>query len=77
MLLDPLRWQRPKVNDKKWSPALCSLLPRCWSPEFNTRPDFKEIVDIMMTINAEEKTRKERDRIERRATGDLGSSMGA
>lgn len=47
--------ERPKLNTKKWNPALCSLLERCWTPDFTKRPEFKEVVDVMMTVIAEEK----------------------
>ena len=58
--------ERPKIFEKKWSPALCQLLPRCWAHDMMVRPEFKEVVDIMMTIVAEEKTRKERDKAKAR-----------
>ena len=44
--------ERPKLNTKKWHPAICSLLTRCWAPNYNDRPEFKEVVDVMMTVLA-------------------------
>ena len=46
--------ERPKINERKWPPPLCTLLPRCWAHDFNARPEFAEVVDILMTIVAED-----------------------
>jgi len=51
-----VRHERPKVNEKKWPPQLCSLLTSCWAPEFRERPEFIDIVDAMMTLVAGEST---------------------
>ena len=32
----------------------CSLLQSCWDSDFTKRPEFKEVVDTMMTVVAEE-----------------------
>ena len=45
--------ERPKLNEKKWPPALCALLSRCWTHNFAERPEFQEVVNAMMTIVAE------------------------
>lgn len=47
--------ERPKINTKKWNPALCELIRRCWLNDFSLRPDFAEIVDVLMTVVAEAK----------------------
>ena len=47
--------ERPKLNTKKWNPALCALLARCWAADFQSRPEFKEVLDVMMTVAAEAK----------------------
>ena len=43
--------RRPPL-DKKWPDELRKLLTRCWDPEFAKRPDFAEVVDVMMTLVA-------------------------
>ena len=35
--------ERPALNSAKWSPALCTLLSRCWSSEIFSRPSFGEV----------------------------------
>ena len=43
---------RPKVNEKKWPSAVCTLLNRCWHPDPAMRPETCEVVDEMMAIVA-------------------------
>ena len=43
---------RPKINEKKWPPAVCSLLTRCWHPDPKERPETCVVVDEMMAIVA-------------------------
>ena len=50
--------ERPRLKEKKWPQPLCEILSRAWAPRFQERPDFKEVVDVMMTAVAEEKGRK-------------------
>ena len=51
--------KRPPL-DKKWPAELRTLLTRCWAPAFHERPDFGEVVDIMMGLVASEELRKQR-----------------
>jgi len=46
--------ERPALNEKKWPPALCSLLARCWAHDFGGRPEFREIADVMMSVVADD-----------------------
>jgi serine/threonine protein kinase len=44
--------ERPKLDEKKLTPALCSLLSQCWDADFNRRPEARELADQMMTLVA-------------------------
>ena len=52
--------ERPKLDEKKIPPNVCALLERCWAADSDTRPEFSEVVQIMMTAVAEQSVRKKR-----------------
>ena len=51
--------RRPPL-DKKWPEELRNILTRCWAPDFTKRPDFSEVVHVMMSIVAQ--VERERNR---------------
>lgn len=66
---------RPKLSDnKRLSPAICTLLRRCWDPTPSLRPHAHEIVDEMMQMIAQINSHKQGNLSNRYGTPRSGNS---
>lgn len=45
---------RPPLN-KKWPPALCSLIADCWDADLEVRPDFSDVIPRLDALLSNEK----------------------